>query len=125
MEFVATKDAPPAIGPYSQAVACDGWLFTSGQIPLSAAGEKVAGGIERQTGQVLDNLAAILASRGLGLADVVSTSVYLTDLGEFAAMNAVYAARFGSHLPARTTIQVAALPTGARVEIGAVARLPR
>ena len=125
MEFVATKDAPPAIGPYSQAVACDGWLFTSGQIPLTAAGDKVGGDIARQTGQVLDNLEAILASRGLAFADVVSTSVYLTDLGEFAAMNAVYAARFGSHLPARTTIQVAALPTGARVEIGAVARLAR
>lgn len=125
MEFVATKDAPQAIGPYSQAVACDGWLFTSGQIPLSAAGEKVAGDVGRQTGQVLDNLAAILASRGLGFADVVSTSVYLTDLGQFAAMNAVYAERFGSHLPARTTVQVAALPTGADVEISAVARLAR
>ncbi|HEX5803882.1 MAG TPA: Rid family detoxifying hydrolase [Azospira sp.] len=125
MEFVATKDAPQAIGPYSQAVACDGWLFTSGQIPLTAAGEKVGGDIARQTGQVLDNLEAILASRGLGFADVVSTSVYLTDLGQFAAMNAVYAERFGSHLPARTTIQVAALPTGASVEIGAVARLAR
>lgn len=125
MEFVATKDAPAAIGPYSQAVASDGWLFTSGQIPLSAAGEKVDGDIARQTGQVLDNLEAILASRGLGLSAVVSTTVYLTDLAEFAAMNAVYAARFGSHLPARTTVQVAALPTGARVEISAVARLAR
>lgn len=125
MEFVATKDAPAAIGPYSQAVASDGWLFTSGQIPLTAAGEKVDGDIARQTGQVLDNLEAILASRGLGLSAVVSTTVYLTDLAEFAAMNAVYATRFGSHLPARTTVQVAALPTGARVEISAVARLAR
>ncbi|MFC5301169.1 Rid family detoxifying hydrolase [Azospira restricta] len=125
MEFVATKDAPAAIGPYSQAVASDGWLFTSGQIPLTAAGEKVDGDIARQTGQVLDNLEAILASRGLGLSAVVSTTVYLTDLAEFAAMNAVYATRFGSQLPARTTVQVAALPTGARVEISAVARLAR
>jgi len=125
MEFVATKDAPQAIGPYSQAVASDGWLFTSGQIPLTAAGEKVDGDIVQQTAQVFDNLEAILASRGLGLTDVVSTSVYLTDLGEFAAMNAVYSERFGSHLPARTTLQVAALPIGARIEISAIASLAR
>jgi 2-iminobutanoate/2-iminopropanoate deaminase len=125
MQIVSTDRAPQAIGPYSQAIASEGWLHTSGQIPLTAAGEKVAGDIATQTEQVFDNLEAVLAAGGAALAQVVSVNVYMTDLGEFAQMNEVFARRFGGHRPARSTVQVAALPTGARVEIAAVARLTR
>lgn len=125
MHVICTDRAPQAIGPYSQAIALDGLLFTSGQIPLTAAGEKVAGDIAVQTGQVFDNLEGILSSAGAALSDVVKVTVFMTDLGEFAAMNAVFAQRFGEHRPARSTVQVAALPTGARVEIEAIARLAR
>lgn len=123
MQVVATQAAPLAIGPYSQAIVSDGWIFTSGQIPLTAAGEKVAGSIKEQTAQVFDNLEAILESVGTSLAKVVSVTVYMTDLGEFAEMNEVFARRFGTHRPARSTVQVVALPTGARVEISATARI--
>ncbi len=123
MQVVATQAAPQAIGPYSQAIVSDGWIFTSGQIPLTAAGEKVGGSIKEQTAQVFDNLEAILESVGTSLAKVVSVTVYMTDLGEFAEMNEVFAQRFGSHRPARSTVQVVALPTGARVEISATARI--
>lgn len=125
MQVICTDRAPQAIGPYSQAIALDGLLFTSGQIPLTTAGEKVAGDIAAQTGQVFDNLDAILSSAGAALSDVIKVTVFMTDLGEFAAMNAVFAQRFGEHRPARSTVQVAALPTGARVEIEAIARLAR
>ncbi|MFV0665801.1 RidA family protein [Denitromonas sp.] len=125
MHVICTDRAPQAIGPYSQAIALDGLLFTSGQIPLTTAGEKVAGDIAAQTGQVFDNLEGILSSAGAALSDVVKVTVFMTDLGEFAAMNAVFAQRFGEHRPARSTVQVAALPTGARVEIEAIARLAR
>lgn len=125
MHVICTDRAPQAIGPYSQAIALDGLLFTSGQIPLTTAGEKVAGDIAVQTGQVFDNLEGILSSAGAALSDVVKVTVFMTDLGEFAAMNAVFAQRFGEHRPARSTVQVAALPTGARVEIEAIARLAR
>ena len=122
MQVISTPKAPQAIGPYSQAILSDGWIFTSGQIPLSAAGERVDGSIEAQTEQVFDNLEAILTNAGSALDKVASVTVFMTDLGEFAAMNEVFARRFGEHRPARSTIQVAALPTGARVEINAVAR---
>ena len=125
MHVICTDRAPQAIGPYAQAIALDGLLFTSGQIPLTTAGEKVAGDIAAQTGQVFDNLDAILSSAGAALSDVIKVTVFMTDLGEFAAMNAVFAQRFGEHRPARSTVQVAALPTGARVEIEAIARLAR
>ncbi|MEZ5626343.1 MAG: RidA family protein [Rhodocyclaceae bacterium] len=125
MHVICTDRAPQAIGPYSQAIALDGLLFTSGQIPLTTAGEKVAGDIAAQTGQVFDNLDAILSSAGAALSDVIKVTVFMTDLGEFAAMNAVFAQRFGEHRPARSTVQVAALPTGARVEIEAIVRLAR
>lgn len=123
MQIISTKEAPQAIGPYSQAIVSNGWVHTSGQIPLSAAGEKVAGGIEEQTEQVFNNLEAVLYAAGSSLAKVVSVTVFMTDLAEFAAMNAVFARRFGEHRPARSTVQVAALPIGARVEIAAVARI--
>ena len=125
MQIVSTTNAPKAIGPYSQAIAVDGWLYTSGQIPLSAAGEKLEGDISAQTEQVFDNLEAILLSCDCSLARVVKVTVFMTDLGEFAAMNAVFARRFGEHRPARSTVQVSALPTGAGVEIEAVVRLER
>ena len=117
---VATAKAPAAIGPYSQATARDGWLFASGQIPLKPDGT-LAAGVKEQTEQVLANLAAVLAAGGLGLDDVVKTTVYMTDLSQFAAMNEVYARHFKEPYPARATVQVAALPKGAGVEIDAIA----
>ncbi|TVT70838.1 MAG: deaminase [Denitromonas halophila] len=125
MNVVSTPNAPQAIGPYSQAISLDGLLFTSGQIPLATDGSKVEGDIAVQTEQVFNNLEGILMSTGAALSDVIKVTVFMTDLGEFAAMNAVFAERFGAHRPARSTVQVVALPTGARVEIEAIARLPR
>lgn len=124
-EAVSSPQAPAAIGPYSQAVRSGDLLFLSGQIPLDpATGQLVAGGIEAQTERVVKNLEAVLAAAGASLKDVVKTTVYLTDLGEFQAFNAAYARFFGEPpAPARATVQVAALPRGARVEIEAVARL--
>lgn len=121
MKIVSTPTAPQAIGPYSQAIVTGGMIFTSGQIPLRADGSKLEGDIAAQTEQVFDNLSAILDSQGSSLVKVVKVTVFMTDLGEFAAMNAVFAQRFGEHRPARSTVQVAALPTGARVEIEAIA----
>ena len=123
--FVTTPDAPRAIGPYSQATRANGFLFTAGQVGFDpATGELVDGGIAEQTERVIANLRAILASAGLDLSSVVKTTVFLVDMGEFATMNEVYARAFGSHRPARSTVAVAALPRGARVEIDAVAVLP-
>lgn len=122
---VATPDAPKAIGPYSQGVVAGGFLFTAGQIPLDPATMKlVEGGVAAATARVLDNLAAVLAAAGCGLTDVVKTTVFLADMADFAEMNRVYAERFGDHRPARSTVQVAKLPAGARVEIEVVAKLP-
>jgi 2-iminobutanoate/2-iminopropanoate deaminase len=121
------SDAPAAIGPYSQAqvVRLHGgnrMVFTSGQIALDpATGQLVAGDIGAQTERVLENLSAVLAGAGLGLADVVKTTVYLADMADFQAMNDVYGRRFAAQPPARTTIAAAGLPKGARVEIEAVA----
>jgi len=123
MEIVQTDRAPAAIGPYSQAVKTSGLLFASGQIPLTAAGKIVEGGIEAQTNQVFSNIAALLASEGLSLANVAKTTVFLRNLSDFAAMNAIYEAEFGDHKPARSTIQVAGLPKDALVEIEIVAEL--
>jgi len=119
---VLTGEAPAAIGPYSQAVSSGGFLFCSGQIPLDpATGKMVEGGIEAQTERVLKNLEAVLSAGGSTLASVVKTTVYLADLADFPAMNAVYGKFFGQAPPARATVQVAKLPAGARVEIDAVA----
>jgi 2-iminobutanoate/2-iminopropanoate deaminase len=121
---IETANAPRAIGPYSQAIRSGELLFVSGQIPLDpATAELVGGGIEAQTRRVLDNLGAILESAGGSFADVVKTTIYLVDLGEFAAVNAVYATYFAAPAPARATVQVAALPKGAHIEIEAIARL--
>lgn len=119
---VTTADAPKAIGPYSQAIIAGGLVFCSGQVALDpASGEPVTGDVRVQTARVLDNLAAVLAAAGSDLAQVVKTSVYLTDFADFAAMNEVYATRFGDHRPARATVGVASLPKGLRVEIDCVA----
>jgi 2-iminobutanoate/2-iminopropanoate deaminase len=124
MRIIATDAAPKAIGPYSQAIAEGGFLFASGQIPLDpATGELVPGDITAGVERVFDNLEAILAASGLTLADVVKTTVYLLSMREFAAMNAVYARRFGNHRPARSTVAVAQLPKDAAVEIDVVAKL--
>jgi 2-iminobutanoate/2-iminopropanoate deaminase len=123
MKAVHNPAAPAAIGPYSPAIALPGLLFCSGQIALTAAGGFVDGDIEAQAEQVLDNLAAVLAAAGASIADVVKTTVFVTDLDEFARLNQVYERRFGRHKPARSTIQVARLPRDARVEIEAIARL--
>ena len=119
-----TDDAPAAIGPYAQAVSAGGFLFTSGQIPLDPkSGEMVAGGFEAQARQVLANLRAVLASAGCGFEDVVKATVYVIDFADFPTLNALYGEVMGSHRPARSTVQVAALPKGALVEIDFVAKL--
>ena len=123
-QTVQTENAPAAIGPYSQAVVSGGFLFCSGQIPLDpATGKMVGGRIEEQTERVLQNLAAVLESGGGSLRSVVKTTVYLVDLSDFPAMNAVYGRFFPENPPARATVQVAKLPAGALVEIDAVASI--
>jgi len=119
---ITTDRAPKAIGPYSQAIRCGGFLFTSGQVALDpATGELWRGTVEEEVARVLDNLGALLRAGGSGLDAVVKTTVFLTDLKDFEAMNAVYARYFGMAKPARSTVQVSALPRGARVEIEAIA----
>jgi 2-iminobutanoate/2-iminopropanoate deaminase len=122
VKVISTDKAPAAIGPYSQAVLAGGFLFTSGQIALDpATGEFRAGEIEEETQRVLDNLDAILQAAGLSKRDVLKTTVFMSDLGNFSRMNPVYERFFGEHKPARSTIQAAALPRGAKVEIEAIA----
>ena len=121
MQIISTPDAAQAIGPYSQAIKAGGLIFTSGQIALKPGGEFVAGGVEAQTRQVLKNLAAILKEAGATLQDAVKTTIFLVDMGDFAAVNEIYAAAFGEHKPARSTVQVAKLPKGALVEIEVIA----
>lgn len=123
MRKIHSDRAPKAIGPYSQAVESRGFVFTAGQVGLDPATMKIVdGGIGPQTERVLDNLQAVLGEAGLAFSDVVKTTVFLTTMENFQAMNAVYAARFGDHRPARSTVAVAELPAGALVEIDAVAR---
>jgi 2-iminobutanoate/2-iminopropanoate deaminase len=125
MRVVATPGAPKAIGPYSQGIVAGGLVYTAGQTPLDpATGEMVAGGIPEQTARALENVRAILEAAGSGMHRVVKTTVFLTDMADFAEMNAVYAQAFGEHRPARSTVAVKALPRGARVEIEAVGALP-
>ena len=124
-QIVATPKAPAAIGPYSQAVRVGDLVFTAGQIPLDpATGQLVAGGIEAQTRQALTNLSAVLEAAGTSLANALKTTVFLADMAEFKAMNGVYAEFFPAAPPARSTVQVAGLPLGARVEIEVVAVMP-
>ncbi|MBI3695064.1 MAG: RidA family protein [Acidobacteria bacterium] len=121
-QVIATKNAPGAVGPYSQAIVSKGFVFVSGQIPLDpATGALVAGGIAEQTARVLENLAAVLAASGSSMAQVVKTTVYLKDLSQFAAMNEVFARYFPSNPPARAAIEAARLPRDVMVEIDAIA----
>lgn len=123
MKFLATDKAPKAVGPYSQGVVESGFLFTAGQVPLDpATGKLVEGGLDASAERVFDNLEAILRAAGLAFSDVVKVNVYLTRADDFAALNAVYARRFGDHRPARSTVIVAALPLGAPIEIDLIAR---
>ena len=121
-KIIATTNAPGAIGPYSQAVDCGAFLITSGQVPFDpATGEFVSGGIAEQTRQSLTNVKAILEAAGLTMDHVVKTTVFLQDMGDFAAMNAVYAEFFTEgNYPARSAVEVAKLPKGALVEIEAI-----
>ncbi|WP_303968642.1 RidA family protein [Sporosarcina ureae] len=121
MEYVKTEQAPQAIGPYSQAVKVNGVVYTSGQIPLTLAGEVISGGIEEQTNQVLHNLKKVLEEAGSSLQQVIKTTVFIQDMNEFGALNAVYEEHFGEHKPARSTVEVARLPKDVRVEIEAIA----
>ena len=122
MDYIATEGAPKAIGPYSQAVRANGILYTSGQISLDPkAGEIVSGDFAAQANRVFDNLAAVLKEGGTDFSRVLKATVYLTDLANFQTLNAIYAERFGDHRPARTTVQVSALPKGSLVEIDLVA----
>ncbi len=125
MDFHHTDKAPAAIGPYSQAVEVDGWLYTSGQVGLDpATTELVASDFEAQARQVMRNLEHVLASAGCRFQDVVKTTIYLADMADFALLNAIYGEAMGNHRPARSTVQAAGLPKGARVEIDLVARVP-
>ena len=123
MNTIDTNAAPKAIGPYAQAIVVDGWLYSSGQIPLTPQGEMVADDIAAQTEQVFDNLAAVLAAAGASLAHVVKATVFVRDLNDFARLNAVYERRFAGHKPARSTVQAARLPRDVSVEIEVIARV--
>ncbi len=120
--IVSTKDAPGSIGPYSQGIVTpQGFVFTSGQIPIDpSSGAVVTGDIKVQTARVMENLKAILAASGSSMERVVKTTVFLADMGEFAAMNEVYGGYFKSHPPARSTVQVSRLPKDVRIEIEAI-----
>jgi 2-iminobutanoate/2-iminopropanoate deaminase len=122
---ISTPGAPRAIGPYSQGIKANGFVFTAGQVGFDPeSGELVDGGIAEQTHRVLQNIRAILRAGGTDLDHVVKTTVFLVDMADFALMNEVYAEFFGDHRPARSTVAVASLPRGARVEIEAIAAAP-
>ena len=121
MKVIATEKAPGAIGPYSQGFLTNGFVYTSGQIPVDPATGKMADTVEEQAAQSLANLKAILAEAGLSMANVVKTVIFLADINDFAAVNAVYAKAFGEPFPARSCVQVAAIPKGAKLEIECIA----
>ena len=121
-KVIATSEAPKAVGPYSQAVAVGNFFFCAGQIPLDpATGELIEGDVTTQTDRVLQNVAGVLRANGMTFANVVKSTVFMVDLGKFADMNAVYSKYFSEPFPARSTIQVAALPKGSQVEIEVIA----
>ena len=125
MDYIHTDRAPSAIGPYSQAVAVDGWLYTSGQIALDPeTGEMIDGDFEAQARRVLANLNHVLSAGGCGFSDVVKATIYVLDLDNFPQLNELYGEAMGDHRPARSTVEVAGLPKGALVEIDLVARIP-
>ena len=121
MKFISTKDAPEAIGPYSQAIAYNGLVYTSGQIALMPDGSMEIRGIEYQTKQVMKNLYYVLQEAGAEFDDVIKTTIYLADMDDFTAVNEIYAHYFGEHKPARSTIAVKTLPKNALVEIECIA----
>lgn len=121
MKEVSTTNAPTAIGPYAQGMIVNNMFYSSGQIPLTAAGELVDGDIEAQTNQVFENLKAVLQAAGSSLDQVVKTTVFMKDMNDFPAMNDVYASHFGNHKPARSSIEVARLPKDVKVEIEVIA----
>ena len=121
MNVVATTNAPAAIGPYSQGIIVNGMFYSSGQIPLTATGELVEGDIVVQTHQVFANLKAVLEAAGSSLDQVVKTTVFMKDMGDFVAMNEVYASHFGEHKPARSAVEVARLPKDVKIEIEVIA----
>jgi 2-iminobutanoate/2-iminopropanoate deaminase len=125
VEYLHTKDAPEAIGPYSQATTAGGFLFTAGQIALDPATTQVVeGDVTAQAERVMTNLTAVLARAGCAWKDVVKTTIFLTDMADFAKVNEVYARYLGDTKPARSTVAVAGLPRGVRVEVECIARLP-
>ncbi|QDQ00615.1 RidA family protein [Lysinibacillus fusiformis] len=121
MNVVATTNAPAAIGPYAQGIIVNGMFYSSGQIPLTAAGELVDGDIVAQTHQVFANIKAVLEAAGSSLENVVKTTVFMKDMNDFVAMNEVYASHFGEHKPARSAVEVARLPKDVKVEIEVIA----
>lgn len=122
MEQITASGAPAAIGPYSQAIEVNGFVYASGQLPINpATGSFPEGGVQEQTRQSLENVKAILGEAGLTLANVVKTTVYLADMGDFAAMNGIYSEYFGEPYPARSAVAVKALPKGALVEVEVIA----
>lgn len=124
MEQILTHEAPAPIGPYSQAIKSGGFLFCSGQVPIDPqTGNIVEGDISTQAARVLTNLGAVLQAAGLDYANILKTTIFLVDMNDFAAVNAVYERYFGTSKPARSTVAVSALPKGARVEIDAIAQL--
>jgi len=124
-ETISTSAAPAALGPYSQAVRAGDFIFTAGQLGLDPATGALREGVAAQARQALDNLAAVLAQAGAGFADVVKTTIFFADLADFQTVNAIYGARFVGAAPARSAVQVAALPQNGRVEIEMVAYVPR
>lgn len=121
MKAVSTNNAPAAIGPYAQGIIVNNMFYSSGQIPLTAAGELVDGDITAQTNQVFENLKAVLKEAGSSLDQVVKTTVFMKDMNDFADMNEVYASHFGAHKPARSAVEVARLPKDVKVEIEVIA----
>lgn len=122
MKIIATNNAPQAVGPYSQGIVANGFLFVSGQIPLNKKGE-IVGGIETQTKQVLSNLKAILAASDLEFKDVVKTTIFLNNMSDFDVVNKIYAQVFGEHKPARSTVEISKLPKNALIEIELIAKI--
>ena len=121
-KIISTSDAPAAIGPYSQAIRAGSTIYCSGQIPLDPkTGQIISGGIDAQTRRVLDNITALLKAEGLGFGNIVKTTIFLTNLGDFQTVNEVYGSYFQSQPPARSTVQVSALPKGANIEIEVIA----
>ncbi|NKQ41844.1 MAG: RidA family protein [Sulfurovum sp.] len=123
MKVIETKNAPVAIGPYSQAIQVGGMLYTSGQIPMTPDGELIKGDIREQTRQVLKNLGEVLGEAGASYNDVIKTTIYITDMDNFLAVNTVYAEFFNEHKPARSTVAVKTLPKNVDIEIDCIARI--